>query len=260
MKKQPTTPSRSPPYHHLVPYLATVAASLIFFAPDEAPTGKGLALKCLPIVLLGLHLKLVEGSHQGEAKWVYRALQFSVVGDAFLVWPDQFFIQGILFFAVAQILYIKAFGFREISIGLGAIPLYGLSMIALVLILPGLPAPLRVAVPIYTLIITTMLWRVVDRARLRIDLSLERRFCSLVGAVSFVISDLCIATLQVGRLIPHASAQVIILLTYYLAQLFLVLGSFESFWERMVVTPKKLGKKEKEKKEKKETKEKKKGK
>ncbi|XP_037799119.1 lysoplasmalogenase-like protein TMEM86A [Penaeus monodon] len=256
MKKQPTMASRTPPYHHLLPYLASVVVSLVFFAPDEAPTGKGLALKCFPIVLLTLHLKAVEGSRQGEAKWVYRALQFSVVGDAFLVWPDQFFIQGILFFAVAQILYIKAFGFREVSIGLGAIPLYGLSLIVLVLILPGLPTPLRVAVPVYALIITTMLWRAVDRARLRTDLSQERRLSSLLGAVIFVISDLCIATLQVGQLIPHAYAQVIILLTYYLAQLFLVLGSFESFWERMVVTPKKpkQAKKEREKKEKKKAK------
>ncbi|XP_042890361.1 lysoplasmalogenase-like [Penaeus japonicus] len=262
MKKQPTTISRSPPYYHLLPYLTAVAVSLVLFAPDEAPTGKGLALKCLPIVLLGLHLKVIEGSGQGEAKWVYRALQFSVVGDAFLVWPDQFFLQGILFFAVAQILYVKAFGFRDVSIGLGAIPLFGLSLVALVLILPGLPTPLRVAVPFYALIITTMLWRAVDRARLRTDLSIERRMSSLLGAVTFVISDLSIVTLQVGQLIPHTYAQLIILSTYYLAQLFLVLGSFESFWERRVATPKKQTKEKKQmrEKEKKEKEKKEKGK
>lgn len=68
------------------------------------------------------------------------------------------------------------------------------------------------------------------RARFQKDVPGVRRLCTALGAATFCVSDLCIVVLQLGRLLPHLYAQLIILSTYYLAQLLLVLGSAERFW------------------------------
>ncbi|XP_064111074.1 lysoplasmalogenase TMEM86B-like [Macrobrachium nipponense] len=217
------------PLHHLVPYLLAVLASFVWFLPWE-PTPWRAFLKFLPILYLIAYMGITERG-KGESGKVLLALIFSAIGDAFLAYPDAWFVQGIQAFGVAQIFYTAAFGFEGIRLPMG-IGLYGIGFVLLCFILPHIPTPLNVAIPIYNLLIGTMFWRALDRYALMSHIRFERRLCSVLGAVLFITSDSCIVFLQIFQLIPHIPAQIIILSTYYSAQLLLMLGSADSFWAR----------------------------
>jgi uncharacterized membrane protein YhhN len=58
---------------------------------------------------------------------ILTGLLFSCVGDALLIWP-QYFIYGMGAFAVAQIMYTAAFGFKPLNAPLG-IALYVLGTV-----------------------------------------------------------------------------------------------------------------------------------
>ncbi|XP_071513049.1 lysoplasmalogenase TMEM86B-like [Panulirus ornatus] len=218
-----------PPLHQLLPFAVTVGACFVWYVPVEEPSVAGMVLKCLPIVCLLVFLATTEQG-QGESAKVQAALCFSLVGDAFLVWPENYFLGGIVFFGVAQGLYVFSFGWKGVSWVLG-VALHGLNLLVLSVMLPTMPTLyLKVAIAIYSFTITSMFWRALDRSRFRKDLPGARRLCTALGAATFCVSDLCIVVLQLGRLLPHLYAQLIILSTYYLAQLLIVLGSAESFW------------------------------
>ncbi|XP_068245038.1 lysoplasmalogenase TMEM86A-like [Palaemon carinicauda] len=230
MKSSQKSPVRVPkelPAHHLVPYLLAVLASFVWFLPWD-PTPWRTFLKFLPILYLIAYLGVTEKG-KGESGKIFFGLIFSAVGDAFMAYPDTWFLQGIQTFGISQIFYTAAFGFKAIKLPLG-IGLYAIGFVLLYFILPHIPSPLNVAIPIYNLLIGTMFWRALDRYILMTHIRLERRVCSVLGAVLFITSDTCIVFLQIFKLIPHIPAQIIILSTYYAAQLLLMLGSAENFW------------------------------
>jgi len=51
---------------------------------------------------------------------ILTGLVFSCIGDALLVWPNCF-TAGMCMFAMAQIMYIIAFGFEPLNLKLGTI-------------------------------------------------------------------------------------------------------------------------------------------
>lgn len=223
-----------PPWHHLVPYMAAVGASCIWFVPRPIPSVGSMALKCLPVVLLASYLFHVERWAHREADFVFVALVLSALGDAFLVFPKTLALPGIVAFGLAQLAFTYAFGFSSINWVLGAV-LYGLVIVFLVVILIMIKIPERyrmiIPVPVfYAVLIMTMLWRALDRYRLKEDLSIERRLCTSLGGVIFVISDLSIIFLQGAQLIPQPYSKYVTMITYYLAQLLITLGTTETFW------------------------------
>lgn len=108
-------------------------------------------------------------------------LIFCCFGDAFLVYPDYFEI-GMICFGIGHINYIRAFGFKPLNLPLGVF-LYALNatgkyiFLCTVLrgflclfpgmlnLLRGLQGVLAVAVPLYSLLICTMVWRAIARAQ-----------------------------------------------------------------------------------------------
>ncbi|XP_042230462.1 lysoplasmalogenase-like [Homarus americanus] len=223
--------SNGSPVHYFLPYLVSVAASLVWYVPAEVPSLVGMVLKCVPIVCLKVFLVVLERGRR-EANLGLVALIFSVIGDACLAWPEDLFLVGLAFFGLAQITYIVAFGFSKVSWVVGT-ALHGGNLLVMMAILPGLPdAVMKIALTFYSFVLVTMIWRAMDRARLRKDLPAERRLCTAAGAVIFVISDVSIAVLQVGRLMPRVYCEFIVLSTYYTAQFLLVLGAAQTFWAR----------------------------
>ena len=69
-------------------------------------------VKCLPCQCLAFYLG-TSGSNAQIVKWSFYAMVFSVGGDFCLVFPDHF-ITGILLFAVAQVCFIRGFGFTPL--------------------------------------------------------------------------------------------------------------------------------------------------
>lgn len=56
-------------------------------------------------------------------------------------------------------------------------------------LLPGLGSVLSVAVPFYSLIICTMVWRAIARAQVFEDLWTWSKLCTCAGGILFAISD-----------------------------------------------------------------------
>lgn len=222
-----------PPWHHLVPFLASVAASFIWFVPKPTPSIGSMVCKCLPVILLVMYLFCLEGWSHTENQLVLVALILSAFGDAFLVFPKSLGLPGVVAFGLAQVAFTCAFGFRSVSWVIGIILYLAVfAVFSVIMILEAIPSHYRIAVPmfiLYGILIATMLWRALDRFRLQ-ELLLERRLCTSAGAIIFVLSDLSIIFLQGGGLIPQPYSKFVTIATYYAAQLLITLGASEKFW------------------------------
>nr|XP_053634817.1 lysoplasmalogenase-like [Cherax quadricarinatus] len=202
---------------------------MALFLPMEEPSVAGAVLKCLPIVCLLGFLAQWSGDPgaRQSARWHCAAL---LLGDVCLVWPKELLAPGVVFFGLAQVSYVMSLGFQRVNWRLG-LALHLGSLLAMALLLPLIPSlALKFLLTGYSILLTTMGWRALDRARLVHEVCGAQRACTLGGAVAFWVSDASIVILQLGQLIPHKYAQAVILSTYYIAQLLLTLGAAQKFW------------------------------
>lgn len=170
-------------------------------------------------------------------------LLFSCVGDAGLVFPPYGGVIGVLSFAVAQLIYSYMFGLSFLS--LMSLPLHGfLSGVCVAILfvvvylvyhrflqsLPGysahvkrVPFHVTVMVNFYFALVSVMLWSSILNVQLR-GWSASSAL-GVVGAASFYISDLLIAVSAVWN-VRLLQGRVLVMLTYYLAQLLFVMSVF----------------------------------
>ncbi|KAH8312441.1 hypothetical protein KR044_010755, partial [Drosophila immigrans] len=178
-------------------------------------------LKCLPIVALMLYV-LIKGfalnKHYRRSQLILLGLVFSCGGDALL--NVNLFPFGMVSFGVAHVFYISAFGWQPLNWILG-LCLYVPVTIFVIFVAKYLDEILIIGVPIYCVLISTMLWRALARA---VDAkSFLTIFCA-VGAALFVISDAIIAvTMFLSVALPGARLQIMI--TYYIAQFAIALST-----------------------------------
>lgn len=207
----------------LVPFFKTVAIYFVIFIPQDKPSIFSTVLKCLPIVSLMLFVLLHGMSLGDEYKYSRRILTgliFCCIGDAFLIWHHYFDV-GMLAFIVGHVYYISAFGFKPLNLPLG-IFLYFLGTIVTLYLLPDLHGVFIVGVPIYVLVITTMLWRAIARVQFFEDLWTWSKLCTCAGGFLFSLSDLIIGIDRFKYNIDYA--QVLIMSTYYAAQVGIALS------------------------------------
>lgn len=177
--------------------------------------------------LIGYLASQVKSLTTGITKWVLLALLFSLLGDILLLFVSKdeiFFLLGLASFLIAHIFYIVFFQrvwVREkISVKpwlLVMVVIYYAALIAL--LLPHL-GDMRIPVLVYGLVISCML-----------VLALHMLFLAnktagqwmMTGALLFVMSDSVLAINKFYQ--PFDAAGVIIMLTYGLAQLFIVKGA-----------------------------------
>lgn len=212
--------------------LVLFAASLVTYwflhVPMTEQTFRGMIIKCLPIVILQL-LVFQHGlsSSDSYGHKILAAIFLSSIGDAFLDFPG-YFIHGAGFFLVAHLFYISAFGFTPLKLGTG-IGIFGVLSLPLILIYDALsklePIP-SVVLPIYALILKTMVWRSVVQATNQPAKALDwGKVAGGIGGLLFALSD---ATLGINKFYqPVPEAQKVIMATYYLAQFFLALSIFQ---------------------------------
>ena len=214
--------------------LYTVLCKLyLFLGMRSERTMLKLALKCTPIIfLLGVVLSSIVASiapvtsaAPGSSQKISRlfwGLLFSCIGDAYLVLPS-YFLYGIVAFTIAQTIYISLFGGHlamvfevnsaEIMSGLA---ITFITTVVFLYILPKLKHILVLPVTVYCALISLMLWSAIVQLQRR---ATDLTFAGAVGAGLFYTSDVLLALNRWKIQFPFA--QVLIMVTYYSAQLFI---------------------------------------
>lgn len=149
-------------------------------------------------------------------------LALSALGDALLVWP-QHFVAGMAAFAAAHLAYISAFGWGA-SWPLAGAACYAATGYFLTLLAP--PAGgLRLLVPLYGLLLATMAWRALARARAGRGAPSAPAFAAAAGALLFLLSDALLGYSLFGGAVPHR--RLAVMSTYYVGQLGIALSALD---------------------------------
>lgn len=152
-------------------------------------------------------------------------LLFSLPGDFFLVWEfyGNFFLYGVVFFAIAHVFYSLALGFSPLRpiLGVIIISLIGVVYYCYLPNLEGLYVPI---IAIYICIIGVVVWRAIARL-----LSLDEGKCkwsqmiASFGALIFGLSDFVLGTNKWILHLPYA--RVLIMVTYWIGQMLLAFST-----------------------------------
>jgi uncharacterized membrane protein YhhN len=149
-------------------------------------------------------------------------LLFSLVGDILLMLPADRFVAGLVSFLLTHLCYIAAFTSRSgfhLSIGLlTPFIAYGVILLRLLWSYVG---KLKAPVLMYMVVILVMSWQAAEQGRQVEQIGAR---LALLGAVLFLLSDSALALNRFRK--PFKSASVIVLSTYYVAQL-LIAGSVQ---------------------------------
>lgn len=219
----------------LVPFFKTCTIFFVLFTGTPASETSApwffCIIKCLPIVSLILFV-LLNGMHITEyyrySRRVLIGLVFSCLGDACLVWKHKYFELGIGCFAIAQVCYSRAFGWKPLNLYAGAV-FAALGSLVYYFLSAGLKGIMVYLVAAYVGVICTMAWR--GTARIPTfnffdDSVTWTQMSGCFGSIAFVISDL---TLAVDKfLFPLPYAHPIIMITYYAAQFGIALSVVDS--------------------------------
>ena len=191
-------------------------------------------LKCAPaIFLLSFTVSLMANnrlgpletsSNLGRVTW---GLLFSALGDVYLVF-DNLFLLGVGSFTIAQAIYIFLFEgavllahpFGQVEI-ISAIAVGLVSALIYLYLLPKFTPILAIALLVYCVLISTMLWSAVVRAQLTPNAS---TLSAAVGACLFYTSDLLLGLKQWRLTIPFGDF--LVMSTYYAAQMFIARSVF----------------------------------
>jgi uncharacterized membrane protein YhhN len=163
----------------------------------------------------------------GLKKWILFALFFSLAGDIFLLFQqnDQlFFLLGLSAFLIAHIFYIVFFHWVRVKENVKGNPWLLVIVViyyaALMTILSPHLEDMKLPVRIYGIVISFMFMLAMHT--LFIKNKMAGRWM-MIGALLFVISDSALAINKFYQ--PFESANVLIMLTYGMAQLFIVEGA-----------------------------------
>ncbi|HEU4558830.1 MAG TPA: lysoplasmalogenase [Longimicrobium sp.] len=150
---------------------------------------------------------------------VIAGLVFSLFGDVFLMLPRDRFVAGLVSFLIAHLLYIPAFaqgGFR-LTIWL-LVPFIVYAAILPRILLPHVPAALKVPVIVYAAALLVMAWQAAERGAAAVPGGL----LAAIGGVLFVASDSALALNRFAR--PFRGADAPVLATYFAAQTLIALS------------------------------------
>ena len=203
-----------------LPWLAALSAGIaIASASGALPAWLAFVFKPLTTLLVIAQAWPRGASAPRQRRWVRIGLLLSLLGDAFLLWPQQGFLPGLVSFLLAHLAYIAAFsvplpfGARRLPFALFA----GIAALILLQLWPGIPAALRVPVLAYVLCLASMAAQAAGWWRASVgtpEAVLARR--AAWGGLLFMASDGLLAYNKFAA--PLALSARCILLTYWLAQ------------------------------------------
>ncbi|XP_052239996.1 lysoplasmalogenase-like protein TMEM86A [Dreissena polymorpha] len=231
----------------LVPFFKTCTIFFVLFADTPATETSApwffCIVKCLPIISLILFV-LLNGMNITEyyrySRRILIGLIFSCLGDACLVWAKKYFEVGIACFAIAQICYSRAFGWKPFNPYAGAV-VFGLGFLVYSFLSTALHGIMLYMVAAYITVICTMAWRAVARVQFFGDLVIKwTKLSGCFGALAFVISDVTLAIDRFKFPIPYAHP--IIMVTYYAAQFGIALSVVDSQVDELIDSSKRAQK------------------
>jgi uncharacterized membrane protein YhhN len=195
-----------------------------------------LALATKPMLMIALLMLFLERAGKAASRLkfhIFLALVFSLAGDVLLIFQgqhDQFFMFGLAAFLLAHIFYILYFrGIRKPNRAEGSIIKTVASLVAVVyaigllwFLFPKLGS-MKIPVMVYGATISMMLVSVFFAF-----VHIRSRFAvfSVAGAILFVVSDSLLAINKFHT--PFEASGFLIMLTYGLAQLFIVWGAIRN--------------------------------
>lgn len=201
--------------------LAAVSGALHIRSEYRGPRALGYVCKPLTTSALIALACLAPGSPPAPYReLIVLGLFFSLAGDVFLMLPSDRFLPGLASFLIAHLLYIAAFsqvaGFQP---SLTALAPFALATAVLLRLLWPHLGGMRAPVVLYVVVIVTMGWQAAAQWS---SVGESWALLALVGAVLFTVSD---AALALNRFrAAFASAQALILTSYYLAQWLIALS------------------------------------
>ena len=200
----------------LAPLLILLAAGAIAGASFEGL--RWLHYACKPAATLAIIVRAAQGQHGPYRRWILAGLWLSLLGDVFLMLAADAFVPGLASFLLAHLAYIAAL---RRGVGIGALwwsaPLLAAYAAAnLAVLWPHLPAPLRVPVIAYTVVLASMAAIALARAGRPPRGARHGTGVAALGALLFVASDSLLAWDRFAGPLPHAVVGV--LATYYAAQ------------------------------------------
>jgi len=200
--------------------LIIAGAILTIWAGSEGRQRAVYLFKPLTTILI-LILALVHGEPTLYRTIITFGLFFSLLGDIFLMLPDDHFLMGLVSFLLAHLAYIGAFG-----LGAGwavyalALPPFLLFGGAVWYLLSPRLGKMRLPAFVYMLAILLMGWQAANQM---LATGTTAALMALAGALLFLVSDSVLALNRFRKAVP--AAQVIILSTYYAAQMLIALST-----------------------------------
>jgi len=171
------------------------------------------------VMIISLAWERTLGEPSAYGYLILAGLCVSLFGDVFLMLPPRYFRPGLMAFLAAQVFYIAAFSLdlKTLSlIWLWAILVY--AALVFLYLYRGL-GKYRWPVLVYVLAISAMAWLALNR---HFGVREPGRLLAAIGAFLFLASDSFNAVNRFRR--PFQAAQVIILGTYFAAQLLFALS------------------------------------
>uniref|UniRef100_A0A3P8TFM1 lysoplasmalogenase n=1 Tax=Amphiprion percula TaxID=161767 RepID=A0A3P8TFM1_AMPPE len=217
-------------FFSLVPFFLSTAAYFYLWTPDSPPSIMYAGVKSAPVLLLAA---AVLGWNGGQSiLGVVGGLIFSAVGDGCLIWPELF-LYGMGAFAVAHLLYSISFLSSRYASYSSSGSSSWIRLLYLIVLIAGVgfyiflyPFLLKLpnsdmlvpAVGIYVALISLM-------GALAIR---TQHMPTLLGSLIFMVSDLSLA-LQVFKVMENMQhGNIIVMVTYYLAQLLIAVGDMKA--------------------------------
>jgi uncharacterized membrane protein YhhN len=178
-------------------------------------------------VLIGYFDSQVKSITSGLAKWILFALLFSLLGDILLMFQEKnsiFFLLGLSAFLLAHIFYIVFFHHVRVRENVKSNPWLLVIVVvyyaALISWLSPFLGSMKIPVRIYGVIISIMFMLAMHMLYIKNKIAGK---WMMAGAFLFVVSDSLLAINKFYQ--PFEAAGVLIMLTYGVAQFFIVEGA-----------------------------------
>ncbi|MFN8672953.1 MAG: lysoplasmalogenase [Candidatus Sericytochromatia bacterium] len=198
-------------------YLIAISSFLHILSFYKNKSKSVIVFKILSTTLLFILSIYINQDFNFYHKTIAIGLFFSWFGDVFLLFPEKFFIQGLVSFLLAHIAYIIAFKSNLAIVSyFYLIPfiIYGFLMFSL---LKKNLGELKVPVIIYISFIMLMVFLALNKWLLIKDIN---SLYGLTGAFLFMISDSILAIDKFFK--KFFLAEFLLLTTYYIAQVLII--------------------------------------
>lgn len=182
-------------------------------------------------VVIGYFDSQINDITKGINKWILLALTFSWIGDVLLMFQDKkdiFFLLGLSSFLLAHVFYIIYFHKVRVRENVKSNPWLLVIVViyyaALISFLSPYLGDMKLPVRIYGIVISFMFMLAMHMLFIR---NKEAGKWMMIGALLFVLSDSLLALNKFYK--PFEFASIMIILTYALAQFFIVKGAVGYF-------------------------------